>query len=201
MFSSLAYRNFLYLILGQTTHAGALWLDMVARPLLVLTITGSPVHLGLVMATRTVPTMAFGVLAGVIADNFDRRTVLLTTKFSVLVLSVIFAALVVSGLIQLWQIYFFTFLRGVTMAFDQPARRAMIPSLVPKYLVTNAMALSSGSIQIMRIVGAGGAGLIIALGGLELVFITITFFYAAAVILTWILQVPPHVRPGYQGLR
>ena len=176
MFASLAYRNFIYLLLGQTTHAAALWLDMVARPLLVLTMTGSPVHLGLVMATRTVPTMAFGALAGVIADNFDRRIVLLITKLGVLVLSIIFAALVVTDLIQLWQIYLFTFIRGITMAFDQPARRAMIPSLVPKNLVTNAMALSSGSIQVMRIVGAGCAGLIIALGGLELVFITITFF-------------------------
>ena len=201
MFASLAYRNFTYLLLGQTTHAAALWLDMVARPLLVLTMTGSPVHLGLVMATRTVPTMAFGALAGVIADNFDRRIVLLITKLGVLVLSIIFAALVVTDLIQLWQIYLFTFIRGITMAFDQPARRAMIPSLVPKNLVTNAMALSSGSIQVMRIVGAGGAGLIIALGGLELVFITITFFYAAAVISTWVLQVPSHVRPGYQGIK
>ncbi|MDP7579065.1 MAG: MFS transporter [SAR202 cluster bacterium] len=201
MFASLAYRNFTYLLLGQTTHAAALWLDMVARPLLVLTMTGSPVHLGLVMATRTVPTMAFGALAGVIADNFDRRIVLLITKLGVLVLSIIFAALVVTDLIQLWQIYLFTFIRGITMAFDQPARRAMIPSLVPKNLVTNAMALSSGSIQVMRIVGAGCAGLIIALGGLELVFITITFFYAAAVISTWVLQIPSHVRPGYQGIK
>ena len=80
MFASLAYRNFLYLLIGQTTHAGALWLDMVVRPLLVLSITGSPIHLGLVMAARTVPTMGFGLLAGVVADSFDRRTVLLTTN-------------------------------------------------------------------------------------------------------------------------
>ena len=201
MFASLAYRNFHYLFLGQVTHAGALWLDMVARPLLVLAVTGSPVHLGLVMAMRTVPAMGFGLLAGVVADNFDRRTVLLTTKVVVFVLAVVFAALVVTGRVQLWHIYLFTFIRGLTMAFDQPARRAMIPSIVPKRLVTNAMALSSGSVQVMRIVGAGGAGLIIVLGGLEAVFVTMAVFYAAAVASTWALRVPDHARTGYQGIK
>ena len=201
MFASLAYRNFTYLFLGQVTHAGALWLDMVARPLLVLAITGSPVHLGLVMAVRTVPAMSFGLLAGVVADNFERRTVLLTTKVIVFGLSVIFAVLVVTGWVQLWHIYLFTFVRGLTMAFDQPARRAMVPSIVPKHLVTNAMALSSGSVQVMRIVGAGGAGLIIVFGGLEAVFVTMAVFYAAAVASTWVLKVPDHTRTGYQGVK
>ena len=199
-FESLAYRNFRYLWLGQITHAGALWLDMVARPLLVLAITGSPVHLGLVMAARTLPAVGLGLFAGVVADSFNRRTVLLTTKVVVFSLSTIFAALVVTGRIELWHIYLFSTLRGATMAFDQPARRAMVPSIVPKRLVTNAMALSSGSVQAMRIAGAGSAGLIIALAGLEAVFVVMAVFYAGAVVLTWLLNVPDHKREGYRGV-
>ena len=179
-FASLAYRDFVYLWLGQITHAGALWMDMVAR---------------------TVPAVGFGMLAGVAADSFNRRAVLLTTKVVAFGLSAFFAVLVVSGRIDLWHLYLFTFLRGATMAFDQPARRAMVPSIVPLQMVTNAMALSSGSVQVMRILGAGGAGAIIALGGLEAVFVTITAFYAAAVVLTWLLQVSDHKREGYQGVK
>ena len=200
-FASLAYRDFVYLWLGQITHAGALWMDMVARPLLVLAVTGSPVHLGLVMAARTVPAVGFGMLAGVAADSFNRRAVLLTTKVVAFGLAAVFAVLVVSGRIELWHLYVFTFLRGTTMAFDQPARRAMVPSIVPLHMVTNAMALSSGSVQVMRILGAGGAGVVIALGGLEAVFVTMTAFYAAAVVLTWLLQVSDHKREGYQGVK
>lgn len=200
-FASLAYRDFVFLWFGQITHAGALWMDMVGRPLLVLAVTGSPIHLGLVMATRTVPTIGFGVLAGVAADSLNRRTVLLITKIVAFGLGTMFAMLIVSGRVELWHIYVFTFLRGATMAFDQPARRAMVPSIVPIHLVTNAMALSNGSVQIMRILGAGGAGVIIALGGLKAVFITIAAFYALAVVSTWLLQVKDHKREGYQGVR
>ena len=174
---------------------------MVARPLLVLHLTDSAVHLGLVMAVRTIPSLLLGLLAGVVADNFNRRTVLLTTKVVVFCLGAVFAFIMVMGWIELWHVYVFTLVRGATMAFDQPARRAMIPSLVPKHLVTNAIALSSGSIQVTRIVGAGGAGLIMAFAGLEAAFVAIAVFYAAAVLFTWMLRVPDHARQGYRGVR
>ena len=199
-FASLAHRNYMYLWLGQTTHSGALWIDMVVRPLLVLDLTGSPVHLGMVMASRALPNMILSVFAGAVADSFNRRTVLMFTKILILLLSVIFTSLIVLGWIQLWQIYVLTFLRGSTMAFDQPARRAIIPSIVPDKLVTNAMALSSSSIQVMRILGAGTAGLIIAISGLEMAFVAIVCFYAAALYFTWAMKLPEHQGIGYKGL-
>ena len=200
-FASLAYRNFAYLWLGQITHAGALWIDTVARPLLVLELSGgSAIHLGLVMAARTVPAVVFGMFAGVIADSFNRRIVLLVTKNAVFVFGATFATLVIAGWAELWHVYVFSLLRGFTMAFDQPARRAMIPSLVPPELVTNAMALSSSSIQIMRIAGAGMAGGIIAFSGLEMAFLAIVLFYAAAAIFTWLMAVPDHGGTGYRGV-
>ena len=200
-FASLAYRNFTYLWLGQVTHAGALWIDTVARPLLVLELSGgSAVHLGLVMAARTVPAVVFGLFAGVVADSFNRRIVLLVTKNAVFVLGAIFAALVIGGWVELWHVYAFSLMRGFTMAFDQPARRAMIPSLVPPELVTNAMALSGSSIQIMRIAGAGMAGGIIAFSGLEMAFLAIVLFYAAAAVFTWRMAVPDHAGTGYRGV-
>ena len=78
--ASLAYRDFRFLWLGQITHAFALWLEQTARPLLILALTGSAVHLGGVILARTLPAVALGLVAGVVADNFNRRTVMLITK-------------------------------------------------------------------------------------------------------------------------
>ena len=200
-FASLGYRPFVWLWLGQVTHAGALWLELIARPLLILSMTGSATHLGLIMAVRTIAAVAFGMVAGVVADSFRRRTVLLTTIVTVFIFSSMFAAILVAGAIEVWHIYVFTLLRGISMAFDQPARRAMIPSVVPAHLVTNAMALSTGSMQVMRIIGAAGAGLLIGFAGVEAAFITIAASYLLAFFFVWMLRVPDHRRSGYQGLR
>jgi MFS family permease len=200
-FASLHYRDFVYLWLGQITHAFALWIDQIAKPLLILYLTDSPIHLGLVLVARTVPAVGFGLVAGVLADNFNRRFILLATKWVVLIITGLFALLVVLGLLELWHIYAYNFLRGATMAFDQPARRAMIPSIVPRNLVTNAMALSTGSMTATRIAGAAGAGLLISFAGFEGAYVTMTFAYIGAVFFTWKLRPIEQKRSGYQGMR
>ena len=198
-FASTAYRDFNWLWLGQMTHAFALWLEQIARPLLILELTGSATQLGLVILTRTIPAVILGMVAGVIADNFNRRMVLIVTKVVVFGLSIVFAILVVTGLVEIWHIYLFSFLRGATMAFDQPARRAMIPSIVPAHMVTNAMALSTGSMQVMRIAGAATAGFLMDAFGVAAPFVAIVFIYIFAIYFTFKLRVPDHVRSGYQG--
>ena len=199
-FHSMAYRDFQWLWLGQVSHAFALWLEQIARPLLILYLTGSATQLGLVILTRTIPAVVLGMVAGVVADNFNRRLVMLITKVVVLFLSAVFALLVVTGWVEIWHIYAFSFLRGATMAFDQPARRAMIPTIVPPHLVTNAMALSTGSMQVMRIVGASAAGFLFAYDRAA-PFVAIVLVYIFAVLFTWLLRVPDHQRSGYQGVR
>ena len=200
-FASLAYRDFVWLWLGQITHAFALWVDQIAKPLLILALTGSAIHLGLILVARTVPAVILGPVAGVIADNFNRRAVLLITKVVVLGLSIVFAAIVVMGWMELWHIYVYNILRGATMAFDQPARRAMIPSIVPSHLVTNAMALSTGSMTATRIAGAAGAGLLISFVGFGGAYVVVAVMYVGAVFFTWMLKPPDHKRSGYQGVR
>ena len=201
IFASFAYRDFTLLWLGQITHAVALWLEQTARPLLILDMTGSAIHLGLVILARTIPAVGLGLIAGVLVDSFNRRLILVATKVAVFTLSIAFAVLIVSGRLEIWHIYLFSFLRGATMAFDQPARRAMIPSIVPSHLIVNAMALSTGSMTAMRIFGASAAGLMIAVWGFEAPFIAIVVAYAFALMFTWMLRVADHERSGYQGMR
>ena len=92
--ASLRYRDYRLIWLGQSSHAAALWMEQTARPLLVLAITdGSAVHLGGVVAMRTLPSLLFGVWAGVVSDWFDRKTVLQTTKAGTTSVAVLFAVL------------------------------------------------------------------------------------------------------------
>ena len=201
-FESLQYRNFRWIWLGQTTHAIALWAQMIALPLLVLEITGNdPAQLGAVVAVRVVPTLLLGVWAGVVADWFNRRTILVITKWNNLFLSIIIAVLVAAGWAELWHLYVWQALRGATQVFDQPARYSMIPSILPDHLVTNAMALLSSTQNVMRILGAAGAGLVAEFFGLSGAFIAIAVMAGLSTITTHMLCVEANRRPGKVGIR
>ena len=190
-FSSLRIRDYRYLWLGQVCHAFALWMEQVARPLLVLDITGSAAHLGGVVAMRTLPQLFFGVWAGVVTDWFDRRMVLLIDKSLVLLLEVVFATLLLTDNLLLWHIYMAMFLRGTLMAFDQPARQSIIPSIVPPDRVTNAVALLSATQNTMRIAGAAAAGFSLAFLGINGTFAMLPVIYVGAVVATYLMRVPP----------
>ena len=113
-------------------------MEQIARPYLIYELTGSPLQLGGVIVARTLPQFGFGILAGVMIDWFDRKLVLQLSQYGALLLNVVFAALLIFGLLELWHIYAAAAVRGTTMAFDQPARQALLPAVVPANRVTNA---------------------------------------------------------------
>ena len=202
MFEALKYKDFQWIWASQTAHAFALWAQMVALPLLVLEITeNSAAHLGAVIAVRTVPSLILGPFSGVVADWFDRRAILILTKWANLVLSIGIAVLVASGLVELWHVYFWMFLRGATQVFDQPARYSMIPTILPTRLVTQGMALLSSTQNFMRILGATGAGFIAEYLGLSWTFSAIAVAAGAGLFATYQIHVPSNERAGSAGIR
>ena len=194
-FASLTIPNFRYLWLGQLGHAAGTWMELAARPFLIFELTDSAsIHLGAVLVVRTVPQFLFGIWAGVLADHFDRRTILLLDKSAALALNVIFAAVLLAGQIELWHIYVYAFARGTVLSFDQPAREGLIPTVVPRHLVTNAVALMSATQNTMRIFGAALGGGLYALFGAEGAFSLIAIVYVLPVVATYRLSVPKQVR-------
>ena len=201
-FASFQYRNFRFLWLGQISQALALWMEQIARPLLVLSdlVGGDARDLGLVFAARTVPQLAAGLFAGVIADWYDRRSVLLVAKTGSAVANFALAFLILSGQIELWHIYVQAFAKGMFNAMDQPARQSMIPSIVSPRHLTNAVALNSASMNTMRIVGASVAGLLVAFVGFGLTFLVAAIVFLGAVLFTYLLDVPTHARSGKRNV-
>ena len=190
--ASLRIRNYRYLWLGQAGHAAGIWMEQAARPFLILDLTdGSASHVGGVLAVRTIPQFIFGMWAGVIADSFDRRMVLLIDKIAALLLNVAFVAILISGSLELWHVYAYGALRGTIMAFDQPARMGLVPSVVPATHFTNAVALMSATQNTMRIFGAAAGGILYAVFGATATFALIAVVYIMPVVATYLLRVPP----------
>jgi MFS family permease len=199
IFSSLRIRDFRLLWLGVSSHAAALWMEQIARPFLIFELTGSPVQLGGVIVARTLPQFALGIFAGVAIDWFDRKRVLQLSQIAAFVLNVVFAALLLTDLLELWHIYAAAAIRGATMAFDQPARQSMVPAIVPADRVTNAIALFSATQNTMRILGTAASGFTIAAIGVEGAFVAIAVIYAGTVTATSMLRVPAHKPPAQSG--
>lgn len=194
-FASLRYRNLRLLWIGQTGHAAALWMEQIARPWLVLNLTDdNAAHVGGVVSMRVIPQLLFGVWAGVIADRFDRRVLLFATKAGVFILNISFALLLVMGWIELWHVYVASFIRGIFMSFDQPARQSLIADSVPAPLLTNAVALMSSTQNFMRIFGVMASGVLLFLLGVTGTFVTIAAVYFVTVVATYLIDVPARKR-------
>ena len=201
VFASLRLRDFRLLWAGQVSHTGALWAEQIARPVLVYELTESAAHLGGVVAMRTLPQLALGIVAGVIADRFDRRRVLIATKIGAFAVGAVFAALLIAGRLELWHIYAASFVRGALMAFDQPARNSLIPSVVPRAWLMNAVALMATTQSSMRVVGAAAAGITLALVGTEGTFVLVPIVYIGSVAATMAMRTPAQRRPpGGRGV-
>jgi len=131
----------------------------------VLTLTGSPLSLGIVGFCQAVPRLAFGFVSGMLADRLDRKRLLLVSQASMMALSVIFAILVGTHRITYGQILVLTLLWGSLNAIAQTARQSLIPGLVPKDNLLNAIALHSSVFNLTRVMGPALGGALVGLLG------------------------------------
>lgn len=193
MFRSLRYPNFRLLIAGQFATSSAQWMEQVARGWLVYEMTGSPLLLGAVQATRALPLLIFGLLGGVLADRLDRKRQMVLAQNANAVLNIVLAALVISGRVQAWHVFVTAALAGSVMAFQQPARQSMIPDLVERADLMNAVALNSGVLNTMRTLGPTFAGVIVAVVGVGgcYIFQAALFVFASL----WTVQIKAPDRP------
>ena len=166
-------------------------MEMIVRPLLVLSLTDDIYHLGLILVARTIPQFTLGLFAGVIADWYNRRTVLLVAKTGSAAVNFALAALILSGQVELWHLYATTVIKGLFTAIDQPARESLIPSLVPRGQVTSAVALNSATMNTMRITGWAIGGILFDIIGAGWTFLSVSVIFLGAVYFTIQLRVPP----------
>ena len=137
-------------------------MQSLAENWLVLSLTASAFYLGLDAFLQQVPIMLFSLIGGVIADRHDRRLTLLASQWVQLVTAAVLALLVFSGVVQVWHILVLSFITGTAQAFGGPAYQSLIPSLVSKQDLTNAIALNSIQFNVARMLGPLLAGATLA---------------------------------------
>lgn len=189
-FDSLRIRDYRLLWLGQVNTSMGQWMDQVTRGWLIYQITGSPLQLGLVTATRGLPLLLFGILAGAFADRSGRKMQLIVAQVVNGLLNLFLALLVLTGYVEVWHIYLTAFLSGSVQAFQQPARQTLISDLVPENKLLNALALNSAALNSSRAIGPAVAGVVITFIGTGGSYMLQAVMYAVATIWTYQINIP-----------
>ena len=169
-FSALRHRNFRLFFCGQLISLTGTWMTTTAQGWLVYQLTGSKALLGVVAAAGSAPMLVFSTWGGWAADRFPKRSVLVTTQASSMILSLTMAVLVWSGHVKPWQIIVVAILGGVTMAFDMPARQSFVIEMTSRQDLMNAISLNSSAFNSARIIGPSLAGILMAKVGIAMCF-------------------------------
>jgi MFS family permease len=153
MLAAFTYRDFRVQWFGACTSSIGTWVQLTAQNWMVLSLTGSAFFLGLDSFLQQLPIMLFTLVGGVLADRRDRRRTLLSSQYVQMATAVVLAALVYFNLVNIWYILLLSFTTGLAQAFGGPAYQSLIPSLVDKKDLPNAVALNSIQFNIARVLG------------------------------------------------
>ncbi|HEX5475035.1 MAG TPA: MFS transporter [Vicinamibacterales bacterium] len=168
MLQSLRYRNFRLLWIGLLISFAGSFMQAAAilwHVSLLVPDNRRALALGLVGLVRIVPIIVFSLISGVAADVLDRRRLMLATQTAMMLLSGLLAVLTWRGLAVVWPIYLIAAASSAAGAFDLPARQALLPNLVPRADLANAISLNTIMLQLASVAGPALGGLIIARGG------------------------------------
>jgi MFS family permease len=176
------------------------WMQNVAQGWLVLTLTDSAFWLGVVGFAGAIPFLIFMLFGGVIADRVDKRRLLLVTQTVMMVLAFILAGLAYFKVITVWEVVVLAFLNGTAMAMNNPSYQAMVPKLVERGDLTNAIALNSAQFNMSRILGPTlGGYAMVAFGVAGNFFLNGLSFVAVLLALTRI-RYPEETLVRHEGL-
>lgn len=164
-FAALRHRNYRLFWSGMVVSLVGMWVQSTATSFLVWELTRSALATSMNTLFFSLPSMVLALFGGVVADRVDRRRLLLVTQGVFMLSAVVLATLTFTGLIRVWHIYLLALLNGTVLAFDAPTRQALIPALVDRADLTNAIALNSAAFNGGRVIGPPIGGLIYAAVG------------------------------------
>jgi MFS family permease len=201
--AAFTYPDFRNLWMGACTSSVGTWMQNVAQNWLVVNLTHSAFYLGLDAFLGQLPIMLFTLIGGVVADRRDRRRVLLTSQYVQMTSAFTLALLVYLQVIRptegpagqavsmtVWYVLALSFLNGCAQAFGGPAYQSLVPSLVEKKDLPNAIALNSIQFNLARIIGPLLAGAAMATVGTVFCFSMNGLSFVAVIVSLMILNIP-----------
>ena len=188
---SLRNRRFFYLWLGLLISVAGTQMQIWALFWHIRTLTSEPIALGGVGLARILPIIIFSLIGGAVADSLNRTRILYLTQSFAALVAIALGLLTQFGHITLWHIYTLTALQAIAIAFDSPARQALVPNLVPAKDLPNAFSMTSIAFQTGSILGPALSGFAIAFAGQQAVYyINAISFLAVILALILIGEVP-----------
>jgi MFS family permease len=169
-FSALKYKEYRAYFIGHMVSVCGTWTQNIALACLVYKLTQSPFLLGLVEFANLFPLLALSFISGILADRFDRKVIVITALAFAAVQAATLCAASITGHMSITLIVICSFVNGITNAFEIPARSAMLPHMVHKKDLSNAISLSAALASTGRIVGAVIAAFAVKCGAESLCF-------------------------------
>jgi MFS family permease len=173
------HRNYRLFFTGQVVSLAGTWMQNIALAWFVVELTHSPLAIGGLAFCRFLPFMLFGLWAGVVADRFDNRRLVMWTQAAQMAVSLALTAFAFAGFENIPAIYALAFLGGTALVFDAPGRQSLTFQMVGRNELPNAVALNTGLFNGSRIIGPAIAGVIIAAGGVGICFAINTVSFLA----------------------
>jgi len=195
--SPFAHRVFLALWLASFASNLGNAIQAVGASWLMTSIAPSADMVALVQTATSLPVMLFALIAGAIADLFDRREVMLTAQIAMASASFLLAGLAFAGLVTPWALLFLTFLLGAGVALFGPAMQVTVGEVVPRAELAGAVSLNILGFNVARSLGPAVGGGIVALGGSSAAFVANASSYLVAIIILFLWRRPvPQAAPA-----
>jgi predicted MFS family arabinose efflux permease len=162
VFKAFHYRDFRLMWIGACTSSIGTWMQIVAQGWLIYRLSHSPFLLALDQFMGGIPIFLFSLIGGVVADRIERRRILLMSQYVQMASATILTILVTLGIVHVWEIISLSFVSGLAQAFGGPAYSALIPTLVDREDMPNAIALNSIQFNTAVTIGPALAGITLA---------------------------------------
>jgi predicted MFS family arabinose efflux permease len=167
------------------------WIQQVTLGWLLYDLTGSSVLLGAMNGVRALPFLVAGPIAGVAADRMNRQRLMLNTQYVLIATALGMGVLTASGYLEPWHLFVFTLITGMAWAFNEPVRQSLVPAMVPKSDLMNAVALNSLGFNLNKVIGPALGGVLIAAFGASGNFFVQSAAYAGVLVMVYWMRVPP----------
>ena len=164
------HRNYRLFFAGQIVSVTGTWMQRIAQAWLVLSLTRSPVAVGVLALAQFLPFTVFGLFAGVVVDRLDARRTVIGTQTASMLLAAAIAAVAIAGVAEPWHVYAIAALQGTVQVLDAPARQALTYRMVGPQELPNAVALNSSLFNASRVLGPAVGGALIATAGVGACF-------------------------------
>ena len=190
MFSALRHSNYRLFFSAQVVSLTGTWMQLIAEGWLVYLLTKSALALGLIRFLHTVPVTILTLYAGVIADRYEKRRILIITQSASMVFAFVLAGLTFSGHVNIYHVGLMALLLGTAQAFDIPARQSFVVDMVGKKDLMNAIALNSTVFNGARVIGPAIGGVVLTVFSVATCFLVNAISFGAVILSYLCMRVP-----------